>query len=445
MVLFWISAVLCALTIAFFFYRFIKFKKDDKLNSIDKRNLLVFIECLGLFTIFSVTAAFGIKMWNNFPMSGGHIALLFFSSLLFGVSFISFIESFTLYFYKKNLDQSIRKILKVILIASIPLTIIFLFITLDMYAIYNDGFPLISGISFTDRGIILQTKGATEGFTINWYGLIILTGALIAYFVCDHHFYQEYKRHGLIDTLFILVFIVGILGARVWYCAVLEPGTDFWAFQDGGLAIMGGVIFGAPIGILFVVLFRRYMNLRHVMDLVLPCLLIAQAIGRWGNFFNQEVYGAMTFDPATVWWLPTFIVKQMTVDGAMHLPLFLIECITNLIGYFVIVYAIGKGLKKHLSNGDLFCLYIVWYGLTRVLLEPLRDSGFEYNNSLITAWVMFGGGLAGILAFHIYDYFRWGKRTFILVENPRLLNPRNPYYVKKIESKVETIINNEKH
>ncbi|MCQ2796405.1 MAG: prolipoprotein diacylglyceryl transferase [Bacilli bacterium] len=451
MILLWISVALCAFTIAFFFYKFAQFKKARDLLTFNKRFLLVFIECLALFTAFSVGAAFGIKMWNNYPMSGGHIAMLFFGALLFGVSFMALLEAFTIYFYKSNFDEKLKKILKIIMIASIPIAIISLFITLDAYAFYipQESFPFYSGISF-NGGIHLMTRGAVDGFTINWYGIIILAGAIIAYFTCDHHFYQEYKRHGLIDTLFILVFLFGIFGARVWYCTVLEPGTPIFA-NTGGLAIMGGVIFGAPVGILFLILFRRYINLRHAIDLILPCVLIAQAIGRWGNFCNQEVYGYMTFDPATVWWLPQFIVKQMTIDGVMHLPLFYIECITNLTGYFVIVYGVGKGLKKHISNGDLFCLYIVWYGLTRIVLEPLRASGFEYNNSIITAWVMFGGGLGGIVGLHLYDYFGWAKRTFFVKDNmfrkkkPEVANnPRNPYYVKPIEIKQETIVNDEK-
>ncbi|MCQ2795640.1 MAG: prolipoprotein diacylglyceryl transferase [Bacilli bacterium] len=452
MILLWISVVLCAFTIAFFFYKFVQFKKERNLLTFNKRYLLVFIECLALFTAFSIGAAFGIKMWNNFPMSGGHIAMLFFGALLFGVSFMALLEAFTIYFYKPDFDKKMRKILRTVMGIAIPVAIISLVMTLDAYAYYipQECFPFYSGISFSG-GIHLMTRGEVDGFTINWYGIIILTGAVIAYFVCDHHFYQEYKRHGLIDTLFILVFLFGIFGARVWYCTVLEPGTPIFA-NTGGLAIMGGVIFGATAGIVFLIIFRRYINLRHAMDLILPCVLIAQAIGRWGNFCNQEVYGYMTFDPATVWWLPQFIVKQMTIGGVMHLPLFLIESITNLAGYFIIVYGFGKGLKKHISNGDLFCLYIVWYGLTRVILEPLRNSEFEYGNSLITAWIMFGGGLGGILGLHLYDYFRWGKKAFFTKDNmfkknnPRINNPKNPYLVRKpIEIKKEAIVNNEKH
>lgn len=456
MALLWISVILCAFTIAFFFYKFVQFRKARDLLTFDKRFLLVFTECLALFTAFSIGAAFGIKLTNNFPMSGGHIALLFFGVLLFGVSFMAFLEAFVIYFYKPNFDQKMRKILRIIMYACAPIAVISLFMTLDAYAYYST-FPFISGISFTDHGIVLQTLGHTEGFTINWYGVIILAGAVIAYFVSDHHFYQEYKRHGLIDGLFILVFIFGIFGARVWYCTVLEPGTQIFDFQGGGLAIMGGIIFGAPVGILFLILFRRYINLRHAIDLILPCVLIAQAIGRWGNFCNCEVHG-MAVNIQALSWLPQFILNQMHFSSiaptlgpdSVYLPLFFIEFITNLAGYFIIVYGVGKGLKKHISNGDLFCLYIVWYGLTRVILEPLRyvdptAGGFQYGNSIITAWIMFGGGLAGIVGLHLYDYFRWGKKTFMLETQHLVDSPRNPYYVRPTEVKQEATNNNEKH
>lgn len=442
MALFWISAVLCALTIGGFFYFFYQFKKARDLTSIDRHYFLVFIGCIGAFTLFSLMAGFGIKLWNNFPMNGADITRLIFGSLLFGVSFMTLLETFVLYYYKQNLDEKTRKLIRRLMFISIPVVVVFFIMSLDAYAPYAS-FPLISGISFTNHGIVFQTGGMTEGFTINWYGVIILSGAIIAYFICDHHFYQEYKRHGLIDTLFILVFLIGILGARLWAVYILpsERGVEFWNFQSGGLGIMGGVLFGGVAGIIFLIIFRRYINLRHAMDLILPCVLVAQAIGRWGNFFNQEVYGYVTFDPNTVWWLPTFVVRQMTLsDGLMALPLFFIECVTNLIGYFVIVYAVGKGLKKHLSFGDLFCLYLVWYGLTRVILEPLRDANYINQESVITAWVMFGGGVGGIIGLHLYDYFRWGKKTFVITE--QTYDPKCPYYVRPVEVKKDETIKN---
>jgi len=434
MALFWIFFALTALLIGFFFYRFIKLKKDRQITKLNKKIILEYIGFITAFSLFCLLMGLGIVNGHKYDLDTKHKLFLVFGSLIFGLSFMSLLITFVTYFYKKEMYEPNRLAIKTIMIISIPLSIIFLVMALDAYAPYVT-FPLISGITFTTNGIKFhRANDHLSGFSINWYGIIILAGAIIAYVVCDRHFYKEYKRHGLIDALFILVFIVGILGARFWYCLVLDERhslVDFFHFQDGGLAIMGGVIFGAPAGILYLLFFRRYINLRHAMDLILPCVLIAQAIGRWGNFFNQEVYGYQTFDPNTVWWLPEFIVRQMTVGGVvMYLPLFLIEFITNLTGYFVIMYAVRKGLNKHLSNGDLFCLYIVWYGLTRVILEPLRYHEFEYNNSRITAWIMFGGGLIGILAFHIFDYFYYGKKTFLVDDSKLITSRKNPYITK---------------
>ena len=91
------------------------------------------------------------------------------------------------------------------------------------------------------------------------------------------------------------------------------------------------------------------------------------------------------------------------------MPLFLIECISNIAGYFIIKYAVGKGLRKVLSLGDVGMCYLIWYGLTRVVMEPLRSGGYEYNQSFITAIVMMGAGALGIIAFHIYDLIRKKK------------------------------------
>jgi len=431
MVLFWIFFVLTAGLIGLFIYRFIKLKKTRDILKLNKKIILEGIGYIVLFAVFCLVMGFGIVQWNKFVMDIKHKLFLVFGSLIFGLSFMSLLISFVTYFYKNELYEPHRIKLKVLMIASIPLAIIFLIMALDSYAPYSS-FPLISGISFVNGGVKFQVKGYTDGFTINWYGLIILTGAIVAYIVCDRHFYLEYKKHGIIDTLFILVFIIGILGARFWYCAVLEHDlSSFFRFQSGGLAIMGGVIFGATAGILYIIFFRKYINLRHAMDMILPCVLLAQAIGRWGNFFNQEVYGSLKIAINSCWWLPEFIKYQMQVnEGFVQLPLFLIEFITNLSGYFIIMYAVRKGFNKHLSNGDLFCLYIVWYGLTRVILEPLRESQFEYNNSLITAWCMFGGGFAGIVGLHIFDYLYYGKKTFVLDDTKLITTRKNPYIKK---------------
>ena len=121
---------------------------------------------------------------------------------------------------------------------------------------------LINGINFSGDGIKFTTANtrASGGFTIAWYGIIILTGTVIILFVSDHHFYQEYHKHGLMDSMCIVAFLIGVIGARFWYCVVLEPGTNFWAFQDGGLAIMGGIIFGEYAGLIYDGAFSEHLE-----------------------------------------------------------------------------------------------------------------------------------------------------------------------------------------
>ncbi|MDD3207582.1 MAG: prolipoprotein diacylglyceryl transferase, partial [Bacilli bacterium] len=101
--------------------------------------------------------------------------------------------------------------------------------------------------------------------------------------------------------------------------------------------------------------------------------------------------------------------------GNIYLPLFLIESVTNILGYFVITYGVGKGLRKWISLGDLSMGYLIWYGATRAIMEPLRDGNFEYGESWVSSFLLIGAGVVGIIAFHVYDYIRKKKN----------LEPRN--------------------
>jgi phosphatidylglycerol:prolipoprotein diacylglycerol transferase len=116
------------------------------------------------------------------------------------------------------------------------------------------------------------------------------------------------------------------------------------------------------------------------------------------------VYGVIA-DVEAWMWLPTFIREQMTINGSFRVPLFLIESMINLSGYVVIRFAIGEGLKKYRKQGDLALMYLVWYGLTRGIMEPLRNPAFNMGNagnwSLIWGWVFFAVGLLMIGANHL--------------------------------------------
>jgi hypothetical protein len=170
---------------------------------------------------------------------------------------------------------------------------------------------------------------------------------------------------------------------------------------------------------------RKYVNLRWAMDVCLPTILLAQAIGRWGNFFNSEVYGASVKLSEGWLWLPNWLALQMNTNngggylesGMIHVPLFLIESLLNIAGYFLLVYGLGKGLKKYLVKGDIAGAYFLWYGIVRLIMEPWRDSTFNMgadnswsiSNSIV--YIVLGLGL--MLYFHLYDYLLTKEHSLV--------------------------------
>lgn len=220
-------------------------------------------------------------------------------------------------------------------------------------------------------------------FPIYKYAVCILLGGFVVLWICQHLAKKDGYPKNIIFDAFLIVFPMGILGARLYYClANLREFSSFWEIfniRDGGLAVQGGVALGCLSGLWF--FHRNYPkdNLRYWADLIVPNILIAQAIGRWGNFFNGEVYGAC--QPVKNWnWLPGFIVEQQetlcTAQGQMAVPLFLIECIINLIGFILISYILRKFWHKGRQLGDLCAFYFIWYGVVRLILEPMRNTDF---------------------------------------------------------------------
>jgi prolipoprotein diacylglyceryl transferase len=259
-------------------------------------------------------------------------------------------------------------------------------------------YPLPKGIPF-------------ENPIVTFYAVFILSGAFLAYTLSEREFIKLGKKKGFIEDVFVIAFPAGILGARLWYVwgqweleFANQPIWKIFAIWEGGLAIMGGALGGALVGILYVLLKRKDINIIQAVDLAVPTILLAQAIGRWGNFFNQEVYGAVA--NVEQWmWLPTFIREQMTINGSFRVPLFLIESMINLTGYLVIRFGVGEGLKKFKFPGDQALMYLVWYGLTRGIMEPLRNPLYNMGNagdwSFIWGWVFFAVGLVAIFINHL--------------------------------------------
>ena len=200
-----------------------------------------------------------------------------------------------------------------------------------------------------------------------------------------------------------MAFPAGIIGARLFYvignwnvefATAENPFLEAINITKGGLTILGGAITGIVIGVGWFLWRNKGYSIWIAVDIIVPTILIAQAVGRWGNFFNCEVHGVLS--PISSWqWLPRFIWENARYsstngwapDGQLWVPLFLVECITNLAGYFVIAYLFGKLLRKHTALGDLALGYVVWYGLTRVLMEPLRDTSFNMGKDGYWSWI----------------------------------------------------------
>ena len=257
------------------------------------------------------------------------------------------------------------------------------------------------------------------GFTIYFYAFCILGGALVALFLSNFRAKEEGFPSDLFNTIFLLALPMGIIGARAWY--VIASWEDFtnnlseiFAFRDGGLAIQGGALLGALSGILFAFFRRKGMNLLQCADFAVPTILVAQAIGRWGNFINQEVYGNAV--NSSLYWLPSFIQNQMVINGSYRVPLFFIEGIINLGGYIVIGRVIPQMLKKHYLYGDQTFAYFTFYGIVRLILEPLRDSKFNMGaeagslRASSMAIVFIVSGLLLIVLNHLYHFYKNRKK-----------------------------------
>lgn len=333
-----------------------------------------------------------------------HGVMIGLGSFFFMTAFLKFVAAFTLHYYKFNLVNVYVKQSKIITYLAAIFSLVFLFVFLDGLTFAGIiTYPLPKGIPFTAEPLVA------------FYALFILGGAVLVYFISDHEFYKRYGRHGILENVFYIAFPAGIIGARLWYViGEWENGgfaadwTKIFAFRDGGLAIMGGALLGIIVGVWFFIRRRKEYDMFFAADVIVPTILVAQAVGRWGNFFNQEVYGGIITNIEAWWFIPEFVKRGMFIAGQYRQPFFLIESFLNLTGYFVIRFGIGRGLKKYIKRLDQAFMYLVWYGLVRFIMEPLRDplfnmgTGGEWSvyNSLIFLIV----GVLLIVLNHIFDF-----------------------------------------
>ena len=240
---------------------------------------------------------------------------------------------------------------------------------------------------------INPTAFSVFGFDIQWYGIIITIGLILALI----YVLPKMKRFGLDSDRAIDVIIGGviggIIGARVYYVLMRwdEYKGDWKAMintRNGGLAIFGGIIGGILIG--YVIARIRKVKALPMLDVVSLGFLIGQGIGRWGNFFNQEAFGTNTdsFLGMTGGTIQRTIADGMSMDGDMYKnglemlwekpvhPCFLYESIWCLLGFVILAF----WSKRRKYDGQIFLMYLTWYGAERFLVEGLRTDSLMLGN-----------------------------------------------------------------
>lgn len=208
------------------------------------------------------------------------------------------------------------------------------------------------------------------GFSIKWYGILIGSGMLLGIIIAG---YTCKLRKVIYDELLNIVLIAlptAIIGARLYYVIFnfrdySNNLIDILNTRQGGLAIHGGVIAGFLCAYIYT--YRKKLNFLAVADVTVPSLILAQAIGRWGNFFNSEAHGGpVTY--AFIKHFPAFIQKGMYIDGTYYHPTFLYESIWDLCIFIILIIM----LKKTQQFGIVFFSYIGLYSIGRFFIEGLR-------------------------------------------------------------------------
>lgn len=241
------------------------------------------------------------------------------------------------------------------------------------------------------------------GIAVYWYAVIIVSGIVLAVWLSS----REAVRVGLKEDDVIDFMLWGlpsaIIGARLYYVIFqwkeyVDNPIEIILTRNGGLAIYGGLIGGGLA--LFFFTRHRFISTWIFLDIAAPSVILAQGIGRWGNFMNHEAYG-----PATSrgflegLHLPKFIIDNMNIDGTYHQPTFLYESLWNVLGFIVLIFLRKK--QHFLKEGEVFLSYLIWYSFGRFFIEGMRtDSLYAFGQirvSQVVSLVLFFGAIITII------------------------------------------------
>ncbi|EZX00046.1 prolipoprotein diacylglyceryl transferase [Staphylococcus aureus] len=220
--------------------------------------------------------------------------------------------------------------------------------------------------------------------SVRWYGIIIAVGILLGYFVAQRALVKAgLHKDTLVDIIFYSA-LFGFIAARIyfvifqWSYYAENPG-EIIKIWHGGIAIHGGLIGGFIAGV--IVCKVKNLNPFQIGDIVAPSIILAQGIGRWGNFMNHEAHGGPVSRAfLEQLHLPNFIIENMYINGQYYHPTFLYESIWDVAGFIILV-----NIRKHLKLGETFFLYLTWYSIGRFFIEGLRTDSLMLTSNIRVA------------------------------------------------------------
>lgn len=250
----------------------------------------------------------------------------------------------------------------------------------------------------------MSTMLKLGGFEIKWYSFFLLVafslGSLIIY---KNRNKISLSKKQISDLLFNLV-IIAIIGARLYYVIFnldyyMEYPIDILKIWEGGLAIHGGII----VGLIYLIYFckKKKLSIIKLTDIIVLALPLGQAIGRWGNFFNQEAYGPVTtYANLKSMHIPSFIIDVMHIGNNYYHPTFLYESMWCLLIFIVLLILLLLKIEK---AGLYTSIYLIMYGIERLIVESMRQDSLMIFNVKIAQVVSILMILMGIIIL-IYNW-----------------------------------------
>ncbi|NDP67872.1 prolipoprotein diacylglyceryl transferase [Staphylococcus aureus] len=220
--------------------------------------------------------------------------------------------------------------------------------------------------------------------SVRWYGIIIAVGILLGYFVAQRALVKAgLHKDTLVDIIFYSA-LFGFIAARIYFVIFQWPyyaenPSEIIKIWHGGIAIHGGLIGGFIAGV--IVCKVKNLNPFQIGDIVAPSIILAQGIGRWGNFMNHEAHGGPVSRAfLEQLHLPNFIIENMYINGQYYHPTFLYESIWDVAGFIILV-----NIRKHLKLGETFFLYLTWYSVGLFFIEGLRTDSLMLTSNIRVA------------------------------------------------------------